>query len=53
MQKLTRSFALVAVLTLTLAPALNAEQGGNNPHPGVVASTLEIVASAVLSYLGL
>jgi hypothetical protein len=35
MNKSIRSFVLVAVLAFTVAPALNAEQTGTNPHPQV------------------
>ena len=57
MVKAVRSFALVAVLSLSVTPALQAERGGTNPHPQMVAAaipltTFEIITYTVLSYLG-
>jgi hypothetical protein len=54
MQKSIRSFAILAVLSLSVVPGVRAEQWGSNPHPQVVnaPSTLSIVYT-VLSVLGL
>ena len=54
MQKSFRLFALVAALTLTVAPSLHAERMGTNPHPQVATplTTMQLISYAVLSYFG-
>ena len=53
MQKSFRLFALVAALTLTVAP-VHAEQMGTNPHPQIAAplTTMQLISYTVLSYFG-
>jgi hypothetical protein len=57
MNKSIRSFVLVAVLAFTVAPALNAEQTGTNPHPQVTptvaVSVWETIVYTVQIYVGL
>jgi len=54
MKKSIQSLALVVALTLTAAPALNAEPMGTNPHPQVQqTSMLQMVQYTVLAYFGL
>ena len=56
MQKSVRLFALVAVLSLSVAPSLHAEQMGTNPHPQVAHSTSGVwgsFLSSVRGYFGL
>lgn len=52
--KSIRLFALVAALTLTIAPSMHAERMGTNPHPQVAAplTTMQIISYTVLSYFG-
>jgi hypothetical protein len=56
MVKTVRSFALVAALSLSVAPSLQAERGGTNPRPRVATvdslTTFEIITYTVLSYFG-
>ena len=56
MQKSVRLFALAAVLSLSVAPSLHAEQMGTNPHPQVAHSTSGVwgsFLSSVRGYFGL
>jgi hypothetical protein len=59
MQKSVRSFALVAVLALAVAPAVRAEQGGCIPHPQpppptpATVTALQVIAYTIISYFGL
>ncbi len=56
MQKSVRSFALVAVLALTVTPAALANQTGCNPHPqgrfASASSDVTLFVYTVLSVLG-
>ncbi len=56
MSKSVRSIALVAVLSLTAAPAALANQTGCNPHPQVATvsapSPLTVFVYTLLSVLG-
>lgn len=57
MQKSVRLFTFVAVLSLTIAPAIHAERAGTNPHPQAVVAQpaptiLELIKSTVLGYFG-
>jgi len=56
MQKLSRSFTLLAVIALSSAPALKAETMGTNPKPHVAVAQptfLETIGLIVFAYLGL
>ncbi len=57
MQKIVRSFALVAAVALATVPAARANQTGCNPHPQVATiaapSTMSVLVSTVLSLLGM
>ena len=59
MQKLIRSFAVVAILSVSASSALMAEPMGTNPRPNAVVmatpypSLFAVIQYTVLSYLGL
>ncbi len=58
MQKLIRSFAVVAMFSVSASSAMMAEPMGTNPRPYVVVAAphptlLEVIQYTVLSYLGL
>ncbi len=59
MQKSIRSFAVVAILSVSASSALMAEPMGTNPRPNVVvvgaphATLFQVIQYTVLSYLGL
>lgn len=54
MKKSIHSLTLVAALSLTAAPALNAEPMGTNPHPQIQqTSMLRVVQYTVRAYFGL
>ncbi len=56
MQKSIRTFAVAAVLALTVSPAMHAERMGTNPRPqdiGAKSVSLTVFAYTILSSLGL
>ncbi len=56
MQKSLRSLVIVAALTLAIAPSMNAEQMGCNPHPQAVGTHAGVWNNFVYtlrSYFGL
>jgi hypothetical protein len=55
MQKLSRSYTLLAVVALSITPALNAETMGTNPRPHVAVAQPTFLATVqymVFAYLG-
>ena len=55
MQKIVRTLAAAAVLSLVVTPSLRAERMGGNPRPQAIttsSSVLSAVQFAVLAYLG-